>query len=357
MQFIYKAALSPLLVLLTPFSSVAGEVSESESLPHWTFSTEMVFPADQSLNRCEDGEVLADGRLIVTDAVSGLRLVEKDGSSRPFGNFSDAGYVHLDLEADSKANGVSFEPDRSHVLVADVHNGGIYRVNVETEATEKVYQHAYGVNSVIADSHGGIWFTQSARNKPGAGAAGLFKTVWTPAPEGALYYLSPEKEGESRQVRLLADGFLFTNGLVLDEAHRTLYVAETMGSRLWQYSADVENGTVTDRSLVAEVNYPDNLELDDEGRIWIASPIHTEVLVHDPSTKTTKSVFRVSTEESEALIKEIERHLKEGLPWAELMNPSLWSPAPGLLTGIILTPEGGPVYASTIGNALIRLDR
>jgi len=34
----------------------------------------------------------------------------------------------------------------------------------------------------------------------------------------------------------------------------------------------------------------------------------------------------------------------------------MWAPMPGLLTGIILTPGGGPVYVSGLGDALIRLD-
>tara|TARA_B100001123_G_scaffold301644_1_gene336681 strand:- start:3632 stop:3961 length:330 start_codon:yes stop_codon:yes gene_type:complete len=42
--------------------------------PSWSFDPEMIFPADGSLNRPEDGEVLSDGRLIVADQVSGLSL-------------------------------------------------------------------------------------------------------------------------------------------------------------------------------------------------------------------------------------------------------------------------------------------
>ena len=33
------------------------------------------------------------------------------------------------------------------------------------------------------------------------------------------------------------------------------------------------------------------------------------------------------------------------------------APLPGLVTGVILTPDGGPVYLSGLGNALVKLER
>ena len=42
------------------------------ALPTWTWDSTMIFPADRSLNRPEDGVALPDGRLIVADQVSGL---------------------------------------------------------------------------------------------------------------------------------------------------------------------------------------------------------------------------------------------------------------------------------------------
>jgi hypothetical protein len=63
-----------------------------ESLPKATFETSMIFPADRSLNRAEDGVALPDGSLIVSDQVDGPRLLARDGSSTPFGKMPAAGY-------------------------------------------------------------------------------------------------------------------------------------------------------------------------------------------------------------------------------------------------------------------------
>lgn len=341
------------VVILT---GCASDERNTAALPHWSFNPEMIFPADRSLARPEDGVALADGRLIVADQVHGLRLVRADGSSRPFGEFADAGYLHSPPETVGAPNGVTLEPAGAHILVSDVYRGGIYRVDVATAATERVYQHRYGVNMARADRSGGIWFTQSTQNHPEHGEEQLFR-AFSGIPDGALFYLPPSKPGEARTAVQLIDGLHFANGIALDETAGYLYLAETMGSRVLRFRLDVATGRVSDRTVALEVSNPDNLELDRQGRLWIASPLRSEIIVFDPATKTAESVFRISTPESEQSIGGIEARTREGAPWLDLMGPGLWEPGPGLITGMILPPDDGPVYLTGLGNALIQLKR
>ncbi|CAN5819645.1 hypothetical protein BH20GEM1_BH20GEM1_09840 [soil metagenome] len=326
-------------------------------LPHWSFHPEMIFPADRSLTRSEDGVALTNGRLIVADQADGLRLLSADGSSRPFGRLAEAGYLHSPPGIVGGANGVTLEPAGTHLLVSDVFRGGIYRVEIATEATERVHQHRYGVNMARGDRGGGIWFTQSTRNNPEHGEEELFRAVAVAIPDGALFYLPPSKAGEKRAAVQVAGGLLFANGIALDEAAGYLYLAETMASRVLRFRLDVAAGRVSDQTIALEVDHPDNLELDRYNRLWIASPLRMEVLVFDPATETAGSVFRISTPESEQLLETIEARLREGAPWLDLMTPDLWEPGPGLITGMILSPDEGPVYLTGLGNALIALKR
>ncbi len=323
----------------------------------WTFSPGMIFPADGSLLRPEDGAALPDGRIVVGDQAHGLRLVAPDGGSRPFGRFADAGYRHEPPAVVGGPNGVSLAPGGAYLIVTDVFRGGIYRVDVATEATELVYQHPFGVNSAVADRAGGIWFTQSTRNPPEGGEAALFSTVDRPTPDGAAFYLPPATPGAARTPRLLVDSLVFANGIALDEDRGHLYVAETMGGRLLRFRADVSGGGVSERAVVREGIHPDNLELDEHGRVWFPDPLRSEVLVFDPATDSLHSVFRIASPETEEVLTRIAGRLERGESWLELWTPVLWSPAPGLITGLILTPGNGPVYLATLGNALIRLDR
>lgn len=275
-------------------------------------------------------------------------------SSRPFGRFADAGYLHSPPEIVGGPNGVSLEPAGTHILVADVFRGGIYRVEIATEATERVYQHRYGVNTALGDRSGGIWFTQSTQNNPERGEAELFRAVAVAIPDGALFYLPPAEIGEERTAIQRVGGLNFANGIALDETAGSLYVAETMGSRVWRFRLDAP-GQVSEQTVALDVSHPDNLELDHQNRLWIASPVRSEIVVFDPASQTADVVFRISTPESERLIETIENRIRQGEPWLDLMTPDLWNPGPGLLTGMILSRDDGPVYLTGLGNALIRL--
>ncbi len=330
---------------------------DASALPRWTFDSSMVFPGDGSLARPEDGVALADGRLIVADQVHGLRRVELDGTSAPFGEMVAAGYIHRPPEHGGGANGVSLEPAGTHLLVTDIFHGGIYRVNLTTGATERVYQHRYGVNAAVRDSRGAIWFTQSAHNRPEDGEARMWAAVETARPEGALLRLGMRDGRLAAEADLLVDSLIFANGLALDEAGGHLYVAETLGQRVLRYRVDLATGRLSERSVFVDSVTPDNLLLDGAGHLWVAAPLTNELVVVRTATGERHSAFRVQTTAQRERVAEILRRLGTGAPRLELFTPDLWAPLPGFVTGMIVSPAGGPVYLTGLGNALVRLPR
>ena len=345
-----------LLIAAAVHTGCAASGRGSAAMPRWSFEPEMIFPADRSLKRPEDGVFLADGRIVVADQVDGLRVVSADGSSRPFGKLAQAGYAHDPPSIVGAPNGVSLNPSGTHILVADVYRGGIFSVEIATEATERVYQHPFGVNTARRDRAGGLWFTQSTRNGPEHGEAELLRSVDVATPDGALYYLPPPRGGEPRApVSMLDERLFFANGFVIDETNRYIYLAETTGGRVTRYRIDPDGGRLSDRIVVLEVDHPDNLELDRHNRLWIASPVRSEIIVLDLASGATRSVLRISTPTSERRVEEIQTRIGNGTSWLELLTPELWEPGPGMTTGIILPPDDGPVYVTGLGDALIRL--
>jgi sugar lactone lactonase YvrE len=346
---------SKLLGIAIMMSACIHEAGAAETR-RWSFEPAMTFPADGSLSRPEDGVVLPDGRLIVADQGSGLRLIHEDGSSRPFGKFADAGYRHAPPQNERGANGVGLDTGGTHVLVSDLLGGGIYRVEIATEATQLIYQHHYGVNAARADSAGGIWFTQSSKNTPAQGQAGLRRIL--PFHEGGLYYLPPSHVPKPRVAVSRIERLNFANGLALDEKRGHLYVAETLTNKIWRYRLDVKTGEVSEGTVALEIRCPDNITIDSEGRLWVAGALRSEVVVYDPRKQTSDTVLRISTLESEQLIATIEQQTRDdGVFPFNLMSPVMWKPAPGMLTGVILSPGNGPIYITTLGNALIRLPK
>ena len=130
-----------------------------------------------------------------------------------------------------------------------------------------------------------------------------------------------------------------------------------MAGRVLRYRFDAQTGRVKDQTVTFEGAKPDNLELDGHNRLWIASPVRNEIVVLDLTTGAAQSVFRISTPKSEQAIIEIESRIGEGKSWLELLSPPLWEPGPGPITGMVLSPDDGPVFATGLGNALIRLKR
>jgi sugar lactone lactonase YvrE len=325
----------------------------------WTMDDGAIFPAARGLARAEDGLALADGRLIVIDQASGLRLIAADETSRPFGRFAEAGYVRAPPAQIAGPNGISLEPDGVHALVADVFTGAIYRVNLETEAVELIYTHPFGVNTAMADSTGAIWFTESADNAAGPHSEErLFAPLNNYAAEGALFRIpAPAADGARGAAQVQVEGLQFANGIVVDEARGQIYFAETMGNQIVAHRVAFETGALSDRRVLVSLVGPDNIELDEHGDLWAASPVQSTIFVIDPETGDMRAAFRESTPETEAIVAEWTSRAERGEGALELFTPALWGRLPGASTGVILTPGDGPVYVTNLGDALVKIER
>jgi sugar lactone lactonase YvrE len=329
----------------------------AEAPPPRSYDATMVFPSNRGLTKPEDGVFLPGGRLLVTDAVSGLRLIDSDGASRPFGEMAAAGYVHNPPAWEGGANGVSLEPDGTHALVTDIAAGRIYRVNVVTGATEQIYQHRYGINAAVRDSRGTIWFTQSAHNTAETGIGAMWASVDAGTAQGALLRLPMNGEVLAQEAQTVLDSLRFANGVVLDEKNGHLYLSEMMANRVLRYRVDLATGALSGRTVVLEGHAVDNLELDDSGNLWMVAPISSEVIVLNTATGAPHSVFSQQTPAQAERAAEFDRRGERGESRLELLSPEAWAPLPGFITGVILSPGNGPVYLTGLGDALIRLER
>jgi sugar lactone lactonase YvrE len=293
----------------------------------------------------------------VVDQVNGLTAISPDGTTRPFGNFAEAGFTHAPPENPSGPNGVAFEPDGRHLLVADVFTGALWRTDTETGTTTKIYQHPFGINYAHRDSTGALWFTQSTENTPPGSDVRLFGALDLPLPDGKLFRTPPAAEGEAPGApQEVLTGLNFANGFAIDETRGKLFIAETMGGHVLSYTLDLATGALTDRAVLTTVMSPDNVEQAADGALWVASPLANQVLEIDPDTGESRVASSAQTEAAAAIVAEYNRRLAANEPRGDMLSPDVWSPMPGLVTGVIHTPGGGPVYISGLGDALLKIE-
>lgn len=331
----------------------AGSCRPGE-FPSITFSKEAVFPKDGSLNRPEDGKALPDGRIIVADQKAGLRLVNPDGSSRPFGNLAKAGFENS-AQVVAAPNGIHLEDDGRHLLVSDIYRGVMYRVDSKDETAEKIYEHTSGVNAAIRDSKGNIWFSQSADNPRPNGHETLYGAIDRAMPTGKLFFLPMKGDKAAGKAVEAASGLYFANGIGLSPDQKTLYAAETMANRVLSYKADIETGSLSGRTVAALMMTPDNLTVDSAGNIWVVSPVTNSVFVIESACGAVQRVFEAPSESNYSTSQKWAEAILEGKSIMPLFNPDAWQPLPGgFITGLFWSEDGGTIYITGLGNAILR---
>lgn len=360
--YLMTALAGLILAACTPAPSPAPApepaIAETPAAPRTlTFADGSLFPEGRTLNRPESGVVLTDGTVVVVDQVNGLTAIAPDGTISAFGSFAAAGFTHAPPENPSGPNGVTFEPDGRHLLTADVFTGSLWRTDTETGTTEKIYQHPFGINYAHRDSTGAIWFTQSTENAPPGSDVRLFGALDAPMTDGKLFRI-PTATGAAPlpAPQEVLTGLQFANGFAIDGARGKLFIAETVAGHIVSYKVDLATGVLTDRAVLASVVSPDNVEPGPDGALWVASPMTNQVLAINPDTGEARVAFSAQTEAGAAVIAEYARRGEAGEPRAELLGPDVWSPMPGLVTGVIHTPGGGPVYVSGLGDALLKIE-
>lgn len=321
----------------------------SGNLPYLTYEKENLFPGNGSLLRAEDGAALDDGRIVVVDQANGLRIIDKDGSNRTFGNFKEAGFVHNPPEKIAAPNGLVLEHDGKHLLICDVADGKIYRTNVETEKVELIYDHKFGVNSIYSDKTGAIWFTQCAKN---TNYQGMFMEINSPGPNGAIFRMADFNSVPE----LIRDSLYFANGITMDKAEKNLFVSETAMDRVHSFEIDVNTGNTKYSGVATTVGTPDNILIDNNGKLIIASPVNNQVIAVDFDKHSQHIIFDASTKENRKITNEWFRRSHLGLKFGDLFTPKLYEPLPGLLTGMFFSSDGRTLYIANLGNDLVKLE-
>jgi sugar lactone lactonase YvrE len=216
-----------------------------------------------------------DGTLWVADARGGVTRIASDGSQRFIGRKANGGFqghsevTTEDLEAEltqgTLPNGLAFAAN-GDILISNFGTD-LLEIMTRDGTTRTLYDSIDGmpigkVNFVLRDSRDRIWLTVSTRVNPWTAA------LTSRARDG---YVAVVERG---RLRVVADGFHFTNEIRLDAREEWLYIVETTGphiTRMRLDASDPEEVRLTDREIFGPSHLggmPDGIAFDAHGNLW-----------------------------------------------------------------------------------------
>lgn len=243
-----------------------------------------------------------DGTLWVADARGGVVRILPDGMQTIITQTMDDRFRGASSDAErftrgTLPNGLAFART-GEILVANFGTDAL-EIMSRDGRSRTLYDEIDGrpigkVNFVLRDSRDRLWITVSTRIKD-----------WTKAisPRIADGYIALADEAG---LRIVADGFCFTNEIRFDAREEYLYVAETCGKRISRLSVG-RDGSLTDREVYGPsdlgTGFPDGIAFDAFGNLWVTMVMADRLIAITPEGK----VFCLLDDGDPAATAELER--------------------------------------------------
>lgn len=187
-------------------------------------------------------------------------------------------------------NGFSITAEGDFLCANLLPPGGVWRITRDGQQIpfllEVDGESLVSVNFAHVDAKGRAWATISSRENP-----------------RSLAYRGDVANGfivliDERGARIVADGIGYTNEAKVDPSGRWLYVNETFGRRTSRY-AIASDGALGIRETITEYGewvWPDGLDFDVEGGVWISSVVSNRVIRITPDGQQQVIVEEVDIE-------------------------------------------------------------
>ena len=206
-------------------------------------------PFGRDLHRPECVHCTAQGDVFVSDWRGGVTRIRSDGSQQLFKG-----------DRAVKTNGFAILPDRSFLLAhLGDDDGGVFRL--ASDGALSVFLDDLPPTNFVHAHGDTVYVTVSTRLVP--------RTLARKPGYADGFIVCVDRRG----TRVVAEGLGYTNECKLDPKRKWLYVNETFGKRLSRFALRTD-GDLGARETVAEFGagtFPDGLDYDAEGGVWITS--------------------------------------------------------------------------------------
>jgi len=209
-----------------------------------------------------------DGTLWAADARGGVVKINPDGSQEIITQkfekkFEAASDDATRLTEGTLPNGLAFA-ENGDILISNFGTD-VLEVMTRDGQTRTLYDNIDGepigkVNFVLRDSKNRIWLTISTRIK------NWMKAMSPNVSDGYIALV------DEKGIRIVADGFQFTNEIRLDAKEEYMYIVETCGQHISRMRVQPD-GSLTDREIfgpskLGKYGFPDGIAFDAYGNLW-----------------------------------------------------------------------------------------
>ncbi len=209
-----------------------------------------------------------NGTLWAADARGGVARISPDGAQEIITQSFDATFREASDDASrftegTLPNGLAFA-ENGDILISNFGTD-VLEVMARDGETRLLYDAIDGepigkVNFVLRDSKNRIWLTISTRIK------NWMKAISPNISDG--YIALADEKG----LRMVAEGFSFTNEIRLDAKEEYLYIVETTGQRISRMKVgpdgSLSNREVFGPSKLGKFGFPDGIAFDAFGNLW-----------------------------------------------------------------------------------------
>jgi sugar lactone lactonase YvrE len=304
----------------------------------------------QDLQRPECILAERDGTLWAADARGGVTRIGADGQQRFIGQRADTRFARAaqasidDVEAKftqgTLPNGLAFAAN-GDVLIA---NFGTDRLEVMARdgQTRTLHDRIDGqpigkVNFVLRDSKDRLWLTVSTRVNP-----------WTVAASSRVrdgYIAVVDEHG----LRVVANGFHFTNEVRFDAREEWLYVVETTGPHISRLRVveSAQGVALAEREVFGPSHlggFPDGIAFDAFGNLWCTLVMTDQLIALTPQGDRRLLLDDGNPETSKVLLD----HMNDGTLTAEDMLRARGTLAPWMASVTFGGPDLRTVYIGSL---------
>ena len=209
-----------------------------------------------------------DGTLWTADARGGVVKITPDGRQEIVTQAFAAAFQETADEASrftqgTLPNGLAFA-ENGDILISNFGTD-LLEVMTRDGGTRTLHDRIDGqpigkVNFVLRDSKNRIWLTVSTR---------IQNWMKAMSPKVADGYIALADE---KGIRIVADGFRFTNEIRLDAKEESLYIVETTGQCISRMKVGAD-GSLSEREIfgpskLGRFGFPDGIAIDSFGNLW-----------------------------------------------------------------------------------------